>query len=639
MELSPFFKSIPGIDILLFDSDLKIVFFSGEELIKLGYSEKFFSERNLLDLFQDTHRDKIETKAKDCLNGFSQSEIISKFGQMIRFEFKVLEEQKNKIGLVLVQNVTKEIEEKKEDDELLSSFQERLVLRTNELLKSKEDFLKQSSQLGHWKTEFEKLDSKFSSMIHLSPFGILFEDKTGKISFANQKSLDLLGITNEELIGKIFDETNLEKITELSDDQKESFIISRNQQKAIHSYRYKTNLEFSELAFIHFLQDETEKTNQGFKVQESRRMEALGSLSGGIVHDFNNLLQPILLFSNVLRSELSSYELPKFVEEYLQNIELSAIKSKELISQILDFSKKEEANLREIDLERSLETCYRLLEGEAKSKRISISLSLTQKKCYILGTESNIYQILTNFLSNSIRALHATTSPKITIQLSLKPNPNFPNGQVSLVFQDNGIGMQPSEVGRIFEPFYTNSSNGEGTGLGLSIVYGILKRMNGEIFIETDIGKGMKFEVLFPLVRTEEKSLAKKPSKASKLSGGSSANIILVDDDTIAQKAIISSLVPNGFQVFPFESPKEALEYFLNHQKQIDVFITDQIMPEMLGTELAREIRKKNEKLPIILLTGYDKNLDMENKPKEIDFILQKPVEFSVLKSIIDSLV
>ena len=470
------------------------------------------------------------------------------------------------------------------------------------------------------------------------PVMILYIDQDERYVFMNRTAEGWFGKSSESLIGKTIEEN-------LGGSEYKKVQPYIQQVLSGQEVRFEPQLKYADggertidlllipdrepeggvKGYFALGRDITEFKALEDKLRQSQKMEALGTLTGGIAHDFNNILAPILGFSEILLEKADPS-----TKEYsnLNSIFRSAIRAKDLISQIMLFSRPGES----IKVNCDLRTVAREIVGLLHStfpKSISIQANISKNPGNVFCDPSQIYQVLLNLCVNAEQALNE--EGEITISLDraeLEALPDFTGNLLSgtfvrLAVSDNGIGMGADILPHIFDPFFTRREVGEGTGLGLSTVFGIVKTHHGGIVVTSQPGEGSTFEIFFPRVEDAPEQLL---DSASDVPTGDET-ILFVDDEeeiVILAKEVLEG---KGYRVMAFSDPIEALETFKAGPGRFDLVMTDQSMPKMKGEWLVRDIRKINTEIPIILCTGYSRTISPQSGAAiGIDKFIYKPI-------------
>ncbi len=370
------------------------------------------------------------------------------------------------------------------------------------------------------------------------------------------------------------------------------------------------------------------ETNERQKAEEqlrqSQKMEAIGTLAGGIAHDFNNILAAILGFTEMAIEDVA--DRPP-VENSLKNVLKSAMRARDLVKQILAFSRKTNYERAPLPLSPLVKETAQLLRASIPAN-IEIKLVITATSDTILAAPTEVQQIIMNLVTN---ASHAMEEKGGVLEISLTDidfmpdslmpeSDGMPGEYVQLMVKDTGTGMSPDVMKRIFEPFFTTRRLGEGTGMGLAVVYGIVSDLEGTMTVESEPGIGSIFRVFLPKgVKEEDIGPLQTPTGTE--------SILFVDDEdmlVVWAKAVLEKL---GYRATALTDPAEALKTFSSDPSRFDLVITDQSMPSMSGMQLTREFLIIRPDIPIIICTGHSTTISPETaKEAGIKQFLMKPL-------------
>lgn len=391
------------------------------------------------------------------------------------------------------------------------------------------------------------------------------------------------------------------------------------------------------------------KINQ--KMAQAQKLESLGTLAGGVAHDLNNMLFPILGNAELLI--LKSVGFDNDTKENLTQLYESALQAKELVQQILNFSRHKKIQRRPLQIQNSIDTVLKLMRSGIP-KNISIENDVDPGCPPVTADPTQLHQIIMNLISNGV---HAMGKAGGVITVSLKPvtvsqsdagGGVKPGNYICLSVSDTGEGMSEDVMKHIFEPFYTTKGNENGTGIGLSVVYGIVKDMGGGIRVDSQSGKGSRFRLYFPQILAPR---IKPGLQASVLNGDANVqfgiNILFVDDENIILKVAKSMLDRLGCHTTTMTDPEAALERFEREPLTYDLVITDLYMAHMNGDCLAEKIRVLRPDIPIFLCTGFSQDITLDmmaqtgfkavlSKPLSIKEISDKIGKFFEPKSSVD---
>ncbi|MGD9949134.1 MAG: ATP-binding protein [Desulfobulbus sp.] len=487
----------------------------------------------------------------------------------------------------------------------------------------------------------------FLSTLNSIPDGVVVMNAFGEIKQANPALCQMFGYVQEDLIGQkqtILYEDNGEKFRH--DDfptawcrrfvRKDGRIfVGETMENNIHDDQGKL---LGTLELVRDLSDQLSVIRQQRQLEEqlrqSQKMAAIGTLAGGIAHDFNNLLAAILGYA-----ELAILKLPPGIalQREIRQILKAGGKASELVNQILAFSRKETTKRILLQPGVLLKEVVKLLRGTIPST-ITIHERIAATDRVILANPTQLHQVVMNLCTN---AFHAVEDEGGEIILSLEPViKTMPESQVErewirISVTDNGCGIDPANIGRIFEPYFTTKPSGKGTGMGLAVVHGIVESHEGRVEVETVQGKGTRVEVYFPVVTGIETQQAQYESQS--LVGGNES-ILIVDDEQMVADYLKCFLEQLGYKITVCNDGNTALMTFENDPHGFDVVITDQTMPGKTGFEIARTMLTLRPDLPIILCSGYSSALSPERVTKAgICEFMMKPVSLHDLAPVIRS--
>lgn len=480
-----------------------------------------------------------------------------------------------------------------------------------------------------------------SAVVEQSPEAILIRDTRGINVYVNPAYTLQTGYTADEMIGKK---------TSFSDRQGEPPEFFENIQKTLHSGKTWSghlkiirkdgsrrtleavlspvkNQHNQIINFVGIQRDVTEDLAREEQFRQAQKMEAVGQLAGGVAHDFNNILQAILGFSEILMEQLPKDSLE---QRNVIEIDKAARRAAELTRQLLTFSRKQPTDRKLIDLNQTVrdsEVLLHMLMGD----KIPCVFRLAPETPPVYADTSQITQIIMNLAVNARDAMPdggqltlSTETVVIDAQAASEIADVEPGSFVCITVTDTGTGMSPEVKARLFEPFFTTKSVGKGTGLGLAVVYGIVKQNKGWIQVDSHPGEGTTFKIYLP---------ARAPSDPVPIRSETiTERILLVDDDLDTRNMVLRILSSANYRVAVASSAEEALSIFGKNPNEIDMLFSDIMLPGESGIELADRIRKQNPALPVLLYSGYR---DPHERWKEIESkgydFLQKPFSITGL--------
>ena len=375
--------------------------------------------------------------------------------------------------------------------------------------------------------------------------------------------------------------------------------------------------------------DITEFKQLEVQVRQTQKMEAIGTLAGGIAHDFNNILTGVVGYTELAKQKAGENET---IKRNLDEVLLAGQRAKELVRQILAFSRQTEQERQPIEIQLVVKEVCKLLRATLPAT-IEIRQNFTEVPAVIIGDPIQIHQVVMNLCANAEHAMREGggllefTVEHVAGEIAGRgTHPDLMGRSfVCLTVRDTGAGMTPEVAQRIFEPFFTTKEVGEGTGMGLAAVHGIVSSHGGAIQVKSEPGEGTCFRVYFPEVETENIQEAANPFQQDMLLGR--GNILFVEDEEPIAKMGEEALRGLGYAVTARTSSVEALKVFQADPFRFDAVVTDQTMPNMTGEALAREILRIRPDMPIILCTGFSHAITPEKaKAIGIRTFLWKPL-------------
>jgi PAS domain S-box-containing protein len=383
--------------------------------------------------------------------------------------------------------------------------------------------------------------------------------------------------------------------------------------------------------------DVTQENALQRQIRQTQKMEALGTLAGGITHDFNNILSAIIINTELALLDLDTSNPAR---RPLPTVLQAANRGKELVKQIITFSRQREWDRKPLEVAPVIKEAMRFLRSTL-SKDVVIDETIAHDCGVVLGDPSQIHQIIVNLCQNAAQAmrdrggdLEVKLEPVDVDKAMVARHPDLKVGPyVRLMVADRGCGMTNELMERIFEPFFTTREPGGGSGLGLAVVHGIVKSYNGAITVYSEPGKGSVFSVYLPRLEKETlASVAAKPLRAQK----GNERILLVEDEEAQLKSTARLLERLGYCVTGKPSGRTALTAFKRNPAAFDLVITDQAMPRMSGLELASALAKVRSDIPIILCTGFSEKIkgDITGRDGIREFVM-KPFSLQEISRII----
>ncbi len=495
--------------------------------------------------------------------------------------------------------------------------------------------------------------NRLATAIEQAVESVIILDKNGKIQYANKAFFRTSGYIREEILGRT---TAFLKSNKRDDETFYRGMLSTVSTKSVWTGRisnrkkdgstYEAETTISPVRdkngkvvnYVAVERDVTEEVRLESQLRQMQKMEAIGTLAGGIAHDFNNILSAIIGFSEM---SLEDIEEGHPAKQYAAQILKAATRGRDLVRQIMAFSHRNDPERKHVKLDVIIREALRLLRASLPTT-IDIRERIEAQPCVIFASSTQIHQVIMNLCTNAGHAMRAKGG---TLEVSLSvlevDSANEapclgmePGSYLKISVSDTGEGMSKEVLGRIFDPFFTTKSPTEGTGMGLAVVHGIVKSYGGVIAVKSGPGKGAVFDVYFPKADAPETEEAEASMNSSKGTG----RILLVDDEDAIIEMSASVLSRLGYEVEATRDSMEALEIFRRNPAAFDLVITDQTMPRLTGTELARALGELRDDIPIILCTGYSEIVDRDSaKELGIRALLTKPVSRNELAESIRS--
>ena len=479
-------------------------------------------------------------------------------------------------------------------------------------------------------------DERFAVAFNNAPIMITITTlEDGTYLDVNQRFLEISGFSKEEVIGKSvcalgwLKETDrnelLEHIQRGGKVQEYEMTLHEKSGKAVLCKYWGEIITVAERQCLLLIAlDVTEHRQIERQYIQSQKMDALGTMVGGIAHNFNNNLAIIL--GNL---ELVSHKIDpgSKILDYITHAHIATLRATELVSNIMTYSHQGTYERRSIRVIQVIDETLKLVKVTMPT---SIDLQCLAAKeildATIKANPNRLQEILINLINNAIHAMDEKGTLTIALNKIVRDvadDPSHPGDFACISVQDTGCGMDTETLDKIFDPFYTTKAVDKGTGLGLSTVKGIVEQHGGQIMVESSPGRGTKFELFFPLVELEEAEL---PREEMDLLRGTE-KILVVDDEVLLAQTVEMMLSAMGYQVTTETSSEYALERIKKEPSQFDLVITDQTMPKLTGIELTRELKEICPDLPVILFTGYNSTISKEDADQlGIKAILHKPL-------------
>lgn len=494
----------------------------------------------------------------------------------------------------------------------------------------------------------ERAEARHRKLLETSPDGILVS-RDNEIVYANAAALKLFGASHaDELVEKSmfnFFHSDLrrcwdERIQKILENEG-SILTAEGQIFRLDGSHVDVDLSATQFndeegkMMLNIFRDVTVRKQLEAQLRQSQKMEAIGQLSAGIAHDFNNLLSVISGYTDMLL--MNSDTLGTNVSNNLRQISGAANRAAALVSQLLAFGRKQVMQAKPLLFNDVITEITKLLK-RIIGEDVHLEFHLSENLPFIQADKSMMEQVVMNLAVNARDAMPQggqliVSTEKVVLEIP-DPESEARAGEfVCLSVADTGTGIAQNALEHIFEPFYTTKEVGKGTGLGLATVYGIVKQHQGWIEVSSKTGKGTTFRIFLPTTRPVPEIPA-TPKKEPELKGGGET-ILLAEDDAAVRLVTRKVLEKFGYRVFEADSGPDALNLWKEHMNEIDLLITDLVMPGGLtGRELAEALREERKTLKVMFMSGYSPDLAGKN----IDFVtkdhicfVQKPCSPTVL--------
>ncbi|MGH7958049.1 MAG: PAS domain S-box protein, partial [Opitutaceae bacterium] len=491
-------------------------------------------------------------------------------------------------------------------------------------------------------------EERFRVLADVSPVGIFSADPAGRTTFVNRRWCEIAGLAPEQALGDGWQAalhpedrarvtTGWSEAVAAGETSAAEFRFKRPDgtiTSLVGEARAQLHPDGSLAGYVGTITDvtklkraEEERKKLEAQSRQSRKMESLGTLAGGIAHDFNNILTGTFGFVDLARLEL---EPGHPANAWLDRISSSSQRARDLVRQILTFSRKNESSRMTQRLNPVVGEALRLLRSSLPAT-IELVPRLAEDSPPVLADSTQIHQVVLNLCTNASHAMPrggritvtlescVVTADEAADQPDLKPGP-----WVRLSVADEGTGMDATTLDQIFEPFFTTKGTGVGTGLGLSVVHGIMKTHEGAIVVRSAIGEGSTFELYFPIAPADSEYTE---GDVDEIPFGHGERILVVDDDAVCGFAVEKIIESLGYHATRCARAEEALALFGGAPADYDLVVSDLAMPGMDGASLIGHLLKIRPSLPIIVITGYMETARQRIlEQTSVRMVLRKPV-------------
>jgi PAS domain S-box-containing protein len=500
-------------------------------------------------------------------------------------------------------------------------------------------------------------EARFRSLVETTTDWIWEIDENSAYTYASPKVRELLGYEPEEILGKTPFDLMLPEEGKRLAEQFEVIKASRASFSGIenvnlHKDEHHVIIETSAMpvfasdgrfcGYRGINRDITARKKLEQQFLQAQKMEVVGQLAGGIAHDFNNILTAIIGYQHLLSARIEDEK----ARRYLEQLENLAEKASALTHDLLTFSRKQEKafNPQAIDLNNVLEKLEKMLK-RLIGEDIEFETVLHEGHLPVMAVANQLEQVLMNLAANARDAMSngglltvKTDVLEITADFVRMHGFGTPGKYVLLSVSDTGAGMDEQTRSRVFEPFFTTKEVGKGTGLGLATVYGIIKQHNGHISVCSEPGEGTTFQIYLPLAGSEVGEWGEAQDQI--IPAGGTETVLLVEDETEVREVIKSLLKANGYRVIEAADGDDALEKFMSHESEIDLLISDVIMPKRSGKEVYDMLSNVKPGIRTLFISGYTADIVERKGLPETCHLLSKPFSpnafLEALRSVLD---
>lgn len=464
-------------------------------------------------------------------------------------------------------------------------------------------------------------EEKFSKAFLCSPSSLAIASLAdGRFIAVNDSFERLMGFGQSEVLGRSSIDLNMW----VHPDQRREIVAALDSGASVKSCELEFRRKDGERVWVFYsaetividgqkcvlavAEDITQRKQLEDQLRQSQKMEALALVSSGVAHDFNNILTGILGFAELLLQKSAVNDRRR---QQLKSIVTSALQGRELTRQLLAYTYKQALSLRPVNLAEQIRGMSAILRGSV-SENIELQFDLQPGPETVLADPSLVQQLVLNLVVNARDAMPEGGSLTIHARFvglaagSPIAAAGIPEGRYAVLeICDTGAGMDSATVQRIFEPYFTTKEQGEGTGLGLYRVYSLAKQCSAEIRVASEVGRGTTFTVYFPIAIDKDEPQPVQPPVETEVRAHSHKIVLVVEDNSEVRTMLHEQLESYGFTVISKDRPLEALTCFPYLSEKVDLLLTDIVMPDLSGPELARRLREQQPTLKVLFITGY----------------------------------
>jgi len=380
---------------------------------------------------------------------------------------------------------------------------------------------------------------------------------------------------------------------------------------------------------------EEERLRLEAQLKQAEKMQAVGHLAGGIAHDFNNILGAILGYGELAQAKAKDSD----ISRYLDTIMDAGNRAKALVTQILSYSRAEGAEKIPVIVGPIAQEVCDLVRGSSPLA-IEVTCRIEDAEAAVLGDPTRLHQLLMNLSTNAVHAMDGGGKLDILVAREAIRQPRQvrtgeipPGDYVVVAVKDSGHGIAPEVINRIFEPFFTTKPAGRGTGLGLALVHSVVVEHKGYLEVKSELGQGTQFTVWMPQIRAE---IGPVEVKRNELPRGEGQAVLVVDDEPEVLAALEEMLATLGYEPSGYRNGREALDAVRAEPKRFEAVVSDEVMPELTGTQLAIELRRIDPTLPILIASGYGgSGFEARALAAGVNRVIKKPYRMSEIAEIL----
>jgi two-component system, cell cycle sensor histidine kinase and response regulator CckA len=496
-----------------------------------------------------------------------------------------------------------------------------------------------------------KSEEQYRRIVETTAEGICVVDQDRSITYVNRRCSEMFGYSLEEMKGaKLFSFIFQEDLPDAlaKRDKRELGVSDRFERRfcrkdgsTLWVHASVTSIVDDEGRLLGSFamytditsrkQAEEEKALLESQLRQSQKMEAIGTLAGGVAHDFNNILMAIIGFASMVQMDLDKED-PK--SAYIDQILVAAERAANITHSLLAFSRKQKIDLKHLRISDIVEQTTKLLK-RLLTEDIALKVKLDDRNPTILADITQIDQVLINLATNARDAMQNGGTLRIETGIANLDQEFMklhdygkPGDYALLAVSDTGTGMDDETKERIFDPFFTTKEVGKGTGLGLSTVYGIVKQHNGYIAVDSVLNKGTTFQVYFPIVHSQKEEASSGPAETPR----GKETVLVAEDDRAVRTMIVDILRRYGYTTIEATDGVEALRLFIDNSVGINLIVCDVVMPKMNGKEVYEEIKRTHPHMKFLFTSGYTRDVILGKGLEDgtVDFMAKpiKPREF-----------